>query len=107
MANCLRMAQVQAIHVLRSRGWSFRRIGRELGIQRDTVRRHVQLADSSARDPSVELGLQNRPNPPTGSNDQNGTPCDLENRPNLPAGSGPASTAEPYRAAITKVLNTG
>ncbi len=87
MANCLRMAQVQAILVLRARGWSFRRIGRELGIHRDTVRRHVQLAESSGGDPSVE--------------------SDVQNRPNLPAGSGPTSTAEPYREAIAQGLERG
>lgn len=99
MANCLGMAQVQAIYVLRARGWSFRRIGRELGIHRDTVRRHVQLAESSADHPSVESDVQNRPNPPTGYPDQN--------QPNLPAGSGPASTAEPHREAIVQGLERG
>ena len=55
MANCLGMVQVQAIHVLRARGWSFRRIGRELGIHRDTVRRHVQLAESSVGEYLFEI----------------------------------------------------
>jgi len=109
MANCLGMAQVQAIYVLRARGWSFRRIGRELGIHRDTVRRRVQLAELrvDAGDHSEEPDDQNRPNPPTGSNDQNSTRCDLGNRPNLPAGSGPASTAEPHREAILGGLERG
>jgi len=111
------MAQVQAIHVLRARGWSFRRIGRELGIHRDKVRRHVQLAESSAGDPSVASDAQNRPNPPAGSDGATQPTAEFDegvlvgppdqNRPNLPAGSGPASTAEPYREAITQGLEHG
>ncbi|NLX14039.1 MAG: helix-turn-helix domain-containing protein, partial [Phycisphaerales bacterium] len=40
MANHLKMAEIQAIQVLRKQGWSYRRIGRELGIHRDTVKRY-------------------------------------------------------------------
>ncbi len=43
MANRLKMAKVHAIQVLRSRGWSQRRIARELGVHRDTVARHAAL----------------------------------------------------------------
>ena len=38
MANYLKMAQVQAILQLKKGGWSNRRIERELGIHRETVR---------------------------------------------------------------------
>ena len=41
MANRLKMAKVHAIQILQSRGWSQRRIARELGVHRDTVARHV------------------------------------------------------------------
>lgn len=34
MANLLKMAQVHAIETLRARGWSYRRIGRALGVLR-------------------------------------------------------------------------
>lgn len=101
MANQLKMAQVQAILVLRARGWSFRQIGRELGIHRDTARRYVRLSEQRARagdfsDHSVD---QNRPNPPTGSSDQN--------QPNPPAGSGPPSKAESFREVIIEGLERG
>ena len=39
MANQLKMAQVHSILTLHERGWSFRRIGRELGIHRETAHR--------------------------------------------------------------------
>ena len=45
MANVLKMAKVHSIQVLHARGWSQRRIARELGIHRETVARYVQLAE--------------------------------------------------------------
>ena len=39
MASQLEMAKVNAILKLRERGWSFRRIARELGVHRETVSR--------------------------------------------------------------------
>lgn len=108
MANRLGMADVHAIQVLRGRGWSLRRIGRELDVHRETVARYVRLGEAGPRagpwwpDP----GDQNRPNPPAGSEDQK--------RPNPPAGpdgsipgSGPASLCEPFREAITAWVAQG
>jgi transposase len=43
MANQLKMAQVNAIQILRDQNWSQRRIARELGIHRDTVARYLRL----------------------------------------------------------------
>src|SRR5260370_16736561 len=39
MANRLKMAMVDTVQRLLEQGWSYRRIGRELGIHRDTVAR--------------------------------------------------------------------
>ena len=97
MANYLKMADVQAIQALRARGWSFRKIGRVLGIHRDTAARHVRLAEAAA---SLPAGDENRPNPPPGSVGQN--------RPNPPTGdSGPASRCEPFRDTIIAALERG
>jgi hypothetical protein len=41
MANLLRMALIETIFTLHLRGWSQRRIARELGIHRETVARHL------------------------------------------------------------------
>jgi len=99
MANHLKMADIQVIQALRVRGWSFRRIGRELGIHRETVAHHVRLAEAAVNLPGSGDG-ENRPNPPTGSSDQN--------RPNLPAGSsGPASRCEPFHDAVIAALEQG
>src|SRR5262245_8134030 len=45
VANRLKMAIVETIITLRKRGWSNRRIARELGIDRGTVARHLRGAD--------------------------------------------------------------
>ena len=42
MANLLKMAVIESIVTLRQRGWSLRRIARELGIHRETVARHLR-----------------------------------------------------------------
>jgi transposase len=98
MANLLKMAQVHAIEALRARGWSYRRIGRELGVHRETVRRYALRA--SRGDPAGASAVENRPNPPTG--------CDDQNRPNPPAGSsGPVSRCEPWREQIVAGLERG
>ena len=41
MANQLKVADVLAIQTLVERGWSYRRIARELGVHRETVARHA------------------------------------------------------------------
>ena len=48
MANYLKMAQVQAILQLKDRGWSNRRIERELGVHRETVSRYLRLREQKA-----------------------------------------------------------
>ena len=75
MANQLNMAQIYSILTLRSREWSYRRIGRELGVHRETVKRYVELAaqgasgeslgDLNTADPPTQAYSENRPNPPT------------------------------------------
>ncbi len=64
MANQLNMADVQAILALVARGWSYRRIGRELGIDRATVGRYARGAGGDGSSPSEALG---------GCEGQNGT----------------------------------
>ena len=47
VANRLKMSEVHAILTLRARGWSFRRIGWELGVHRETAARHVRLQEAA------------------------------------------------------------
>ena len=96
MANRLKMAEIHAILTLRVRGWLFRRIGRELGVYRETAARYVRLAEACSENNS---GNDSGPNLPAGSDDQN--------RPKPPTGSGPQSLAEPHRAFIVACLDRG
>jgi transposase len=61
MSNRLKMAIVHSIQQLHSLHWSHRRIARELGIDRGTVRRHL-LAGVAGSNAAI---------PPTGSNSPN------------------------------------
>ncbi len=47
MANLLKVVMVETIVSLHNRGWSQRRIAQELGINRETVARHLRLAADS------------------------------------------------------------
>jgi len=116
MANQLKKAQVHTILTLRARGWSFRRIGRELGVHRETAARYVRLAEAPPEVDSGDGAGQNQPNLPAGSADPIQpnllTGSDDQNRPNPPAGSGahdsgPRSLAEPFRAFIIQGLDQG
>ena len=46
MANTLKMADIHAIEQLWKQGWSCRKIARELGLYRDTVRKYVQKLEA-------------------------------------------------------------
>jgi len=99
MANQLKMVMVNAILTLKQRGWSQRRIARELGIDRETVARHVHLHQS---DPKPAT------NAPTGSEDS-------KPASNAPTGfvdqdtqkPGPESQCEPYRKVVEDKLQSG
>jgi DNA-binding NarL/FixJ family response regulator len=58
MANRLKMARVQSILSLHAQGWSRRRIAHELGIDRETVSRYVQLLQQLVTTPSHSWRLE-------------------------------------------------
>lgn len=119
MANRLKMAEVQAIQALLARGWSRRRIARELGVDRETVRRYARLSAN----PPAGSSIENQPNPPPGSVEQTqpnpSAGSDIQNPPNPPPGScglpgrsleakaGPPSACEPFREIILSALDRG
>jgi transposase len=73
VANLLAMSKALSIRTLREQGWSFRRIARELGIDRDTVRRHVEAGlagANAAREAPIGSGgggISNTAKAPIGS----------------------------------------
>jgi len=56
LANHLKMALVNSILTLKQKGWSARRIGRELGVHREAVARHIRLAEASKPASEVPTG---------------------------------------------------
>ncbi len=89
MSNHLEVTVLQAVTTLHARGWSHRRIARELGIHRETVRRHLVLAAKPARNPPAGSEvLCAWPPPPL--NRPPTAPVDTDSKPatkGLPAGS--------------------
>ena len=61
MANHLTMALIDTIRILHARGWSQRRIARELDIHRDTVARYLQALDDLAKPAIAPLGSDQLP----------------------------------------------
>ncbi len=114
MANQLKMADIQCIMTLHDRGWSRRRIARELGIDRETVARHLRLStpgqSPNGPNPANALaGIQATPGPKPAS--QEGLPASA---PAGSAGSKPAkalpgspSQCEPWRAVIAAKVEQG
>lgn len=101
MANHLKLAMVNAINTLKQRGWSMRRIARELGVDRQTVKRHVLSASNPAT--NAPLGSEVVSNPatsaPPGSargSDPPASPC-----------CGPESRCEPWRGVIESKMDQG
>ncbi len=59
MSNRLKMAMIETILLLSSRGWSTRRIARELEIHRDTVARYLAEARAAAKPATAPTGSEN------------------------------------------------
>lgn len=67
MANQLKMAMIDTIVTLLERGWSYRRIARELGIHRETVARHDRLRrEEAAAKPAIPTPGSDPPRRPAG-----------------------------------------
>lgn len=117
MANVLKMALIESILSLHAKGWSQRRIARQLEIDRETVGKYLRQQLSEAKPanlptgsvgskPATFSGLPGRDskpasNLPTGSQELGGRESAGNSRPSdaiRPAG--PRSSCEPYRELI-------
>ena len=120
MPNLLKVAMIETILSLRQRGWSKRRIARELGIDRETVARHLRLAESSSKPANAPLGSDetaghsNPANAPLGSTgrsdaaNRSGTAdadhsADVGSTPQV----GRSSDCVPWRGVIRGKLDQG
>lgn len=103
MANRLKVAKVSSILELHERGWSQRRIARELGVSRGAVARHLRAASNEAKAPSGS-DTSNGAKAPTGSGDQ----AERANRATpAKAPTGSRSQCEPFREQILEMLGQG
>src|SRR5579871_3752571 len=118
MANLLKMAISETIRTLHRRGWSQRRIAAELGINRETVARHLRQADSPPKPANAPPGSEADPaapkpaNAPPGAEEDQGTaPLAVvtpDSTPDLQLpGSGRASGCEPWRELIRAQCDLG
>jgi transposase len=112
MANLLKMAVSETIRTLHRRGWSQRRIADALGINRETVARHLRQAGDApkpANAPTGSIPADDAPKPanaPTGSEPAGGAPPDPA--PDLQLrGTGRASGCEPWRDVIQAMCDRG
>ncbi len=114
MANLLKMAIRETIWTLHQRGWSQRRIARELGINRETVARYLHQADGPSKPANAPSGATvpdgpSKPaNAPSGSEGAQDEPAATGSGPAPQAqGSGRASGCEPYRELIQAKCDQG
>jgi transposase len=100
MSNLLKVAMIEIILSLHRKGWSQRRIARELEINRETVARHlrqVRAAPKPANAPTGSIPLGTEPFvPPLGS------AADSVER-----GHGRRSECEPWRDVIQAMCDSG
>src|SRR5712671_4683732 len=90
----LKVNQKQSIIALHARGWSGRRIARELGLDRGTVRNYL-------------AGISKPATPHTGSGDAGSSKPATDPHTGSANLGGPASLCEPWREQIEQALERG
>lgn len=110
MANQVKVAMVNSILTLRQQGWSLRKIAKALGIHRETVARHVRLAQEGSKpatDPT--LGNQEPTVDPEPGDAAIGVEQEATSKPANPTlGSlGPPSLCKPFQSVIEQKLDAG
>jgi transposase len=108
MANRIKVAIVHSVLTLRQQGWSLRRIARTLDLDRETVARHVRLAQVG---PKPATNLSTGSSEPAESKPANLSAGNLARPSSAPAdkcgGSGPKSLCDPWRQVIEDKLDQG
>jgi transposase len=100
MANHLKVANVLSIRALHAQGWSQRRIARELGIDRETVARHLKMPSKRAKAP-IGSDEAKPAKAPSGSEPV------LDGSKPAKAPTGSRSLCEPLREVVEAKLEQG
>ncbi len=103
MANQLKMADRLAIQGLLARGWSYRRIARELGVHRETVARYAGLVEARSKPAKAPTGS----GPPGGPGNGLESGSDRDPKPANPLTGSRRSSCQPYRQLILEMLEAG
>src|SRR5579872_768559 len=112
MCNLLKVAMIDTILSLRQRGWSQRRIARELGIDRETVARYLHQHADLSKPANAPLGSPDLSDLSKPANAPLGSTAAPDGAPPPPAGAAPAtagrlSDCEPWRVVIQAKLDLG
>jgi len=100
MANELKMAMINAIWILKERGWSARRIARELGINRETVGKYLS-AWSNGSKPAIKAPIGSEESKPAIKAPTGSSCSDTSNE------TYSRSQCEPLRKVIEEKLQKG
>lgn len=106
MSNRLKMSQINTIQLLLERGWSHRRIARELDIHRETVGRYAKIFSQVDSKPAISTPGSEEG---AGSKPAISTPGSQQSKPALvtPGSSGRPSHCESFREIIINKLERG
>src|SRR5262245_247011 len=112
MPNLLQVAMIETILSLRQRGWSQRRIARELGINRETVARYLRQPTAPPKPAIAPLGsseTNDTSKPAVAPLGSDGVLPSIEQPPLAegPSAVGRPSDCAPWRAAIQAKLELG
>lgn len=108
MANILKVQEKQAILSLAAQGWSGRRIARELGVDRKTIRRYLRLQEAAdSKSPRVST-----PGSPTSEESKSpisipGSQGDCDSEKTPPTNNGRRSLCEGYEELILSKFQAG
>jgi transposase len=111
MANRLKMALIETIQSLSRRGWSQRRIARELNVDRETVAKHLGARHDASKPATAPLGSPAEGDPskpataPLGSDGGMDLPPPTVRSP--PSAPKQPSGCEPWRSTIEAKLELG
>jgi transposase len=110
--NQLKVSIQQSIIVLTTRGWSRRRIARELGVDRATVGRQLRRVEAEANAATnPTLGSEGDPPSNAASNPTLGSASEFPPKPATSpthgSASGPASRCAPFAAQIAAGMEAG
>jgi len=103
MANQIKVATTHSIITLYNRGWSKRRIARELGLNRETVGRHIRLELERASKPAISTAgsPESKPAIPTAGSGVSPPP-----KPAIPT-AGRESQCRPFHEQVAHALEAG